>query len=99
MKMNLRRRSLLFFLDALPPVAFDLGIQGWAPTLELSTHVRAQPVDGWLRVELSTQTVTGSLMEEDAAIWDASGRLVAQSRQLAGIRVPPDRLPGGSAGA
>ncbi len=80
--------SLLFFLDALPPVAFDLGIMGWAPTLEFSGHIRAEPTDGWLLVELTTRTVTGGLLEEDAMIWDESGRMVAQSRQLAGIRLP-----------
>ncbi len=38
--------SLLYFLDALPPVAFDLGLLGWAPTLELSAHIRASPCRG-----------------------------------------------------
>ena len=80
--------SLLFFLDALPPVAFDLGIMGWAPTLEFSGHVRAEPAPGWLHVELRSSNVAGGFMEEDATIWDATGRLVAQSRQLAGVRIP-----------
>ena len=80
--------SLLFFLDAFPPVAFDLGILGWAPTLEFSGHVRAEAAPGWLQVELRTSNVSGGFMEEDAAIWDSGGRLVAQSRQLAGVRIP-----------
>lgn len=80
--------SLLFFLDAMPPVAFDLGLMGWAPTLEFSAHVRARPAPGWLLVELSTDNFSAGLLEEDARIWDSSGRLVAQSRQLAGVRVP-----------
>lgn len=80
--------SLLFFLDALPPVAFDLGLLGWAPTLEFSGHVRAEPAPGWLRVELATDNFSGTLLEEDARIWDSSGRLVAQSRQLAAVRIP-----------
>jgi acyl-CoA thioesterase len=80
--------SLLFFLDALPPVAFDLGIMGWAPTLEFSGHVRAEPAPGLLQVELRTSNVAGGFMEEDATIWDSTGRLVAQSRQLAGVRIP-----------
>jgi acyl-CoA thioesterase len=80
--------SLLFFLDALPPVAFDLGIMGWAPTLEFSGHVRAEPAPGWLQVELRTSNVAGGFMEEDATVWDGTGRLVAQSRQLAGVRIP-----------
>ncbi len=79
---------LLFALDALPPVAFDLGILGWAPTLEFTGHVRGRPAPGWLRVELTTSTVTSGLMEEDAVVWDTEGRVVAQSRQLCGIRAP-----------
>jgi acyl-CoA thioesterase len=80
--------SLLFFLDALPPVSFDLGIMGWAPTLEFSGHIRAEAAPGWLQVELRTSNVAGGFMEEDATVWDSTGRLVAQSRQLAGIRIP-----------
>ncbi len=80
--------SLPFFLDALPPVAFDLGVVGWAPTLEFSAHLRAHPAPGWLQVELSTDNFSATLLEEDARIWDSTGRLVAQSRQLAAVRVP-----------
>ena len=80
--------SLLFFLDAMPPVAFDLGLIGWAPTLEFSGHVRAKPAPGWLQIELATDNFSATLLEEDARIWDSTGRLVAQSRQLAAVRVP-----------
>ena len=80
--------SLLFFLDALPPVAFDLGLMGWAPTLEFSGHVRGAPAPGWLQVELTTDNFAATLLEEDARIWDSTGRLVAQSRQLAAVRIP-----------
>ncbi len=79
---------LLFALDGLPPVAFDLGLQGWAPTLELTAHVRARPAPGWLQVRATSQNLSGGLMEEDAVVWDSTGRLVAQSRQLCGVRVP-----------
>lgn len=79
---------LLFALDALPPVAFNLGILGWAPTLEFTGHVRGRPAPGWLRVSLSSQNITAGLMEEDAMVWDSEGRFVAQSRQLCGIRTP-----------
>lgn len=75
--------SLLLALDALPPVTFDLGLPGWAPTLELTAHVRAVPAPGWLKVVHSTRNYAGGLLEEDAEVWDSSGRLVAQSRQLA----------------
>ena len=55
----------------------------WAPTLELSAHIRALPVTGWLRVRVSTRNFAGGLLEEDAEVWDSADRLVAQSRQLA----------------
>ena len=41
--------SLLLVVDALPPVMFTYGRLGWAPTLELTAHVRAKPAPGWLR--------------------------------------------------
>ena len=66
-----------------PPVTFDLGRPGWAPTLELTVHVRAVPAPGWLRVSHRTRNVAGGMFEEDCEVWDSAGRLVAQSRQLA----------------
>ena len=81
--------SLLLAVDALPPVTFDLGRPGWAPTLELTAHVRARPAPGWLRVRHVTRNVAGGMFEEDCEVWDEADRLVAQSRQLA--RVPRRR--------
>ncbi len=75
--------SLLLVLDALPPATFDLGRPGWAPTLELTAHVRARPAPGWAIVRHETRNVSGGQFEEDCAVWDSTGRLVAQSRQLA----------------
>ena len=75
--------SLLTVVDALPPVTFELGMMGWAPTLELTAHVRARPVPGWLRVRHATRNIAGGMFEEDCEVWDAADRLVAQSRQLA----------------
>ena len=74
---------LLLAVDALPPVTFDLGHFGWTPTLELSVHLRARPAEGWLAVTHRTRNLAGGLLEEDAEVWDSTGRLVAQSRQLA----------------
>ncbi len=74
---------LLLAVDALPPVTFDLGMLGWTPTLELSVHLRARPAPGWLAVTHRTRNFAGGLLEEDAEVWDSTGRLVAQSRQLA----------------
>ncbi len=75
--------SLLMVVDALPPVTFDLGMPGWAPTLELTAHVRASPAPGWLKVRHATRNLAGGMFEEDCEVWDSAGRLVAQSRQLA----------------
>jgi acyl-CoA thioesterase len=79
---------LLLAVDALPPVAFELGLPGWTPTLELTAHVRCRPAPGWLRVNLTSRTLSGGYLEEDAEVWDSEGRLVALSRQLARASSP-----------
>ncbi|MGP3948246.1 thioesterase family protein [Streptomyces sp. 7N604] len=75
--------SLLLAVDALPPTAFELGLMGWVPTLELTVHIRHRPAPGPLRVAVTTRNLAGGLLEEDAEVWDSEDRLVAQSRQLA----------------
>ncbi|MER7176610.1 thioesterase family protein [Streptomyces mesophilus] len=75
--------SLLLAVDALPPTAFELGIQGWVPTVELTVHVRCRPAPGPLRIAITTRNLAGGFLEEDAEVWDSADRLVAQSRQLA----------------
>jgi acyl-CoA thioesterase len=75
--------SLLLAVDAMPPVTFELGRMGWAPTLELTVHVRARPAPGWLKLRHETRNMAGGMFEEDCEVWDSAGRLVAQSRQLA----------------
>lgn len=74
---------LLMVVDCLPPVTFDFGRYGWAPTVELTAHVAARPAPGWLRVRLSTDHYAGGLLTEDSEVWDSTGRLVARARQLA----------------
>ncbi|MFF3750896.1 thioesterase family protein [Streptomyces sp. NPDC002018] len=75
--------ALLLAVDALPPTAFEMGLTGWTPTVELTVHVRCRPAPGPLRVALTTRNLAGGFLEEDAEIWDSADRLVAQSRQLA----------------
>ena len=75
--------SLLAFLDAFPPVMFDLGRFNWAPTMELTAHLRSVPAPGWIKAKLYTRNIAGGMFEEDCELWDSAGRLVAQSRQLA----------------
>ena len=67
----------------LPPVTFGLELPGWAPTLELTCHIRHKPAPGWLKVTHFSRNLSGGMFEEDCEVWDSAGRLVAQSRQLA----------------
>jgi acyl-CoA thioesterase len=83
--------ALLQVVDALPPASFELGITRWAPTVEMSVYVRALPADGWLRCAVRGKLLQGGWFDEEAEVWDEHGRLVAQSRQLAGAR--PERPP------
>lgn len=75
--------ALLCVADTLPPVTTELGQPGWAPTVELTVHVRAIPALGPVRVRHETQNLSGRLFEEDCEVWDSADRLVARSRQLA----------------
>ncbi|MEV0264265.1 thioesterase family protein [Streptomyces sp. NPDC050617] len=75
--------ALLLAVDALPPTAFELGLKGWVPTIELTAHIRCRPAPGPLRVALTTRNLAGGFMEEDVEVWDSADRLVAQARQLA----------------
>ncbi|MEV0125215.1 thioesterase family protein [Streptomyces sp. NPDC050703] len=79
--------SLLLAVDALPPTAFEMGLTGWVPTVELTAHVRHRPAPGPLRVAITTRNLAGGFLEEDAEVWDSEERLVAQSRQLARVRL------------
>lgn len=79
--------SLLLAVDALPPTAFEIGLTGWVPTVELTAHVRSRPAPGPLRVSITTRNLAGGFLEEDAEVWDSADRLVAQSRQLARVRL------------
>jgi hypothetical protein len=76
---------LALAVDALPPVVFGLGATGWAPTVELTWHMRGVPAPGPLQVAARSRHVSGGWFDEEAEVWDAAGRLVAQSRQLARV--------------
>jgi hypothetical protein len=76
--------GLVLAVDSFPPTIFNARLPvGWTPTVELTAHIRARPEPGWLRCAFTTRFVTGGFLEEDGEVWDATGRLVAQSRQLA----------------
>ncbi len=70
-------------VDGFPPTVFELGFAGWVPTLELTVHLRRRPAGGWLRCAIRSTHVSRGLVDEDSAVWDSEGRLVAVARQLA----------------
>jgi acyl-coenzyme A thioesterase PaaI-like protein len=69
--------------DISPPVVFNLGNLGWAPTVQLTAILRARPAPGWLRVQAESSAVHGRWFDEDHTVIDSTGRLVCQARQLA----------------
>jgi acyl-coenzyme A thioesterase PaaI-like protein len=69
--------------DVLPPVVVNVGLPGWAPTVQLTALLRARPAPGWLRIEVRSRVVAGKWFDEDATVIDSAGRLVCQARQLA----------------
>ncbi len=75
--------ALLLAVDVCPPTVFHLGRMGWAPTVELTCLLRAEPAPGWLAFEARATLLAGGWFDEEATVWDSAGRLVAQSRQLA----------------
>ncbi len=79
--------GLLFFCDALPPATFELVTSGWVPTLSLTVYVRARPAPGPLCVSQTAHAIDDGRVDETCEVWDATGRLVAQATQLAGIRI------------
>jgi len=74
----------LIACDITPPVAWNvLGSQGWVPTVELTAHIRARPTPGPMTLRVDTRHVDAGFLEEDALVFDSTGKLFVQSRQLA----------------
>jgi hypothetical protein len=75
--------ALLLAVDAMPPTVFHLTGFSWAPTVELTFLLRGAPAPGWLAFRAAATLVADGWFDEEALVWDSTGRLVAQSRQLA----------------
>lgn len=73
--------------DAWVPPVFGVTTQRLGvPTVDLTVHLlqaRLPDDDGWMLVRFRTRLAAEGFLEEDGEIWDRSGRLLAQSRQLA----------------
>lgn len=80
-----------FYTDAWWPAPFGaMTTFAPAPTLELTIHYRAKPDPGdtLALVRFRTDASIDGLFDEQGEVWDSSGRLLAQSRQLALLRKP-----------
>jgi acyl-CoA thioesterase len=75
--------SLPLLVDSTAPSVLELGVT--STTVQLTVHLRAHPAPGWLACRAAARFVSGGYHEEDFEVWDSSGTLVAQSRQLAMI--------------
>ena len=71
-------------MDSLPPSVNRLYAHLWLqapPTPGGFKSVTPSPAR--VRCRFSTRFVTAGFLEEDGEVWDSTGRLVGQSRQLA----------------
>ena len=55
----------------------------WVPTIELTVHIRGVPAPGPLASTFRSRFIENGMLDEEGEMWDSSGALVAQSRQLA----------------
>ena len=85
--------ALLMFSDGMPPSLFEaVGRRTvHTPTVQLTTHLFAQPAPGWIQGRFRTRVAAGGFIDEDGELWDSDGKLVATTRQLALLR---DASPG-----
>lgn len=78
--------AVLVFLDCWPPAVFSRTLVAdllGAPTIEYTVHLRNRPTSDWCYALFETATLSGGYVEEDGRLFDESGQLVAESRQLA----------------
>jgi acyl-CoA thioesterase len=61
------------------------------PTVDLTIHFRDEPppAPDWCLTRFVSRHASHGFVEEDGEIWSRDGRLLAQSRQLALMTVPP----------
>jgi hypothetical protein len=81
--------GLLLAADASPPPLFNTALPiAWAPTVELTVHIRGVPAPGPVACSFRSRFIHDGMADEDGEIWDSTGALVAQSRQLALVPRP-----------
>lgn len=75
--------------DLTPPAVWNAGQpMGWVPTVELSAQLRVRPAPGPLSVVARSTDMGEGFVDEEAEVYDSSGRLVVHSLQHARISQP-----------
>jgi acyl-CoA thioesterase len=74
--------ALAFLCDSYAPPVMEIG-EFQSMTVQLTVHLHRMPAPGWIATRLTTRHVVNGFHEEDCELWDETGNLVAQSRQLA----------------
>lgn len=75
-------------VDAMPPIGYDLGAPGWAPTTQLSAYVRRLPAPGPIRIRVNATEIGGGQVDHVVRAWDSKDRLVVQATQICALRLP-----------
>ena len=75
--------ALALLVDTYAPPVLEIGGDVGSMTVQLTVHLHRLPTPGWLATRLTTRHIVNGFHEEDCELWDESGNLVAQSRQLA----------------
>jgi hypothetical protein len=86
------RIGLALLADAFPPAVLEITSAEWVPTVTLTVYLRGDPAPGWVLGRFSTRLLRDGWLEEDGELFDSTGRLVAQSRQLA-LLLPSSEPP------
>jgi len=74
--------ALALLCDSYAPPVMEIG-ETVSMTVQLTVHLYRLPAPGWIATRLATRHVVDGFHDEDCELWDSTGRLVAQSRQLA----------------
>ncbi len=77
--------ELVCLVDAGAAAVMELGAVGSA-TVQLSAYLHRVPATQWVACRITTRYMIGGFHDEDVELWDASGAIVAQARQLALVR-------------
>ncbi|CAM5413678.1 hypothetical protein SCALM49S_05113 [Streptomyces californicus] len=83
--------SLLLTVDALPPTSFELGLTGWTPTVELTTHIRCRPAPGPLRVRDTTRNLRAASWRRTPRCGTAPTAWSPSPASSPRPRAPPER--------